>query len=53
MRIALSAIQRDGNKEVIGVVADEIDDSDAVFLGELAQASTKLLGEHDAGLGVA
>ena len=35
---------------VVVVVADEIDDHDAVLVRELAQSAAKLLGEYDAGL---
>ena len=47
------AEQSDRDKEVILVVADEINDPQVILAETLAQATTELLGKDDAGLSVA
>ena len=51
--IASIAVQRNRNEIVVLVVTNEIDDGNAGLVRELAQSSSQLLREHDAGLGVA
>ena len=48
--IAGVAIQRHRNQIIVGVIADEIDDGNAVLTRALTQAAPQLLCEHNAGL---
>ena len=48
--VAGVAVQRHGDQIVVRVVADEVDDGDALLALAFTQTSSQLLREHDAGL---